>query len=188
MPIRWKPSASMPATTTAPRRTSSRASPRTPRPSRTAMPPKARQRWNGRAASIATCLTPDPEYRDSSITDTTQPPFGAVFPAGEQNKMDRRGFVKVCTGSAALASANWGRMAVASDFEAFPAAKLTAHSGVPLKGPPVPTSEALVFSFPLAGVPCFLIILGERPAGAGGTRGGGGGGERGRGGAGPEGQ
>lgn len=78
--------------------------------------------------------------------------------------MDRRGFVKVCAGSAALASANWSRMAVAADFEAFPAAKLTDQSGAPLKGAAIPTSEALVFSYPLAGVPCFLINLGDRPA------------------------
>jgi arsenite oxidase small subunit len=77
--------------------------------------------------------------------------------------MDRRGFVKVCAGSAALASANWGRMAIAAEFEAFPAAKLTNQSGAPLKGAAIPTGEALVFSYPFAGVPCFLINLGDRP-------------------------
>lgn len=78
--------------------------------------------------------------------------------------MDRRGFVKVCAGSAALALANWDRMAVAAGFEAFPAAKLTNQFGVPLKGGEIPTGEALVFSYPVAGVPCFLINLGDRPS------------------------
>jgi arsenite oxidase small subunit len=78
--------------------------------------------------------------------------------------MDRRGFVKVCAGSAALALADWDPMAVAADFEAFPAAKLTNKDGTPLKGVEVPTGEALVFSYPLAGVPCFLINLGDRPS------------------------
>jgi len=69
----------------------------------------------------------------------------------------------VCAGSAAMALANWDRTAVAADFEAFPAARLTDQSGAPLKGADIPTNEALVFSYPLAGVPCFLINLGERP-------------------------
>jgi arsenite oxidase small subunit len=78
--------------------------------------------------------------------------------------MDRRGFVKVCAGSAAMAWANWDQMAVAAGFEAFPAAKLTNKFGAPLKGAEIPTDEALVFSYPLAGVPCFLINLGDRPS------------------------
>lgn len=78
--------------------------------------------------------------------------------------MDRRGFVKVCAGSAALALANWERMAVAAGFETFPTAKLTYKTGAPLKGADVPTDEAWVFSYPLAGVPCFLINLGDRPS------------------------
>jgi len=71
--------------------------------------------------------------------------------------------VKICAGSAALAMANWEQMAAAADFEAFPAAKLTNKTGAPLKGAEIPTGEALVFAYPLAGVPCFLINLGDRP-------------------------
>ena len=78
--------------------------------------------------------------------------------------MDRRGFVKVCAGSAALALANWERVAVAAAFETFPAAKLIDKTGAPLKGADVPTGEALVFAYPFAGVPCFLLNLGERPS------------------------
>ncbi|MHB1083351.1 MAG: Rieske (2Fe-2S) protein [Thiobacillus sp.] len=78
--------------------------------------------------------------------------------------MDRRRFVKVCAGSAAMALANWDQMAVAAGLEAFPAAKLTNKSGVPLKGAEIPTGEALVFSYPFEGVPCFLINLGDRPS------------------------
>ncbi|MDD5389839.1 MAG: Rieske 2Fe-2S domain-containing protein [Gallionellaceae bacterium] len=78
--------------------------------------------------------------------------------------MDRRGFVKVCAGGAALALANWDQMAVAANFESFPPAKLTNKFGAPLKGAEIPTNEAMVFSYPVAGVPCFLINLGDRPS------------------------
>jgi Rieske Fe-S protein len=73
--------------------------------------------------------------------------------------------VKLCAGSAAMALANWDQhMAIAASFEAFPAAKLTNKLGAPLKGANIPTDEALVFAYPLAGVPCFLINLGDRPS------------------------
>ncbi len=78
--------------------------------------------------------------------------------------MDRRGFVKVCAGSAALALANWDQLALAAGFESFPPAKLTNKIGIPLKGAEIPVGEALVFSYPVAGVPCFLINLGQRPS------------------------
>ncbi len=78
--------------------------------------------------------------------------------------MDRRGFVKMCAGGAALAMADWERMAMAGGFEAFPAAKLTNKAGVPLKGAEVPVGEAQVFAYPVAGVPCFLINLGDKPS------------------------
>lgn len=78
--------------------------------------------------------------------------------------MDRRGFVKVCAGSAALALANWDQAALAAGFEAFPAAKLTNKIGIPLKASEIPVGEALVFSYPVMGVPCFLINLGNRPS------------------------
>ncbi len=81
--------------------------------------------------------------------------------------MDRRGFVKLCAGSATLALADWERMAVAGGFEAYPAAKLTNKAGVPLKGAEVPVGGALVFAYPFAGVPCFLINLGDKPSQSG---------------------
>lgn len=77
--------------------------------------------------------------------------------------MNRRRFVKLCAGGAAIALAHWDRIAAAADFETFPAAKLTDRSGSPLKAAHTPTGEALVFSYPLAGIPCFLINLGDRP-------------------------
>jgi len=76
--------------------------------------------------------------------------------------MDRRGFVKFCAGSVALAMADWENVALAEGFESFPAAKLTNKFGVPLKAAEIPRDEAMVFSYPVMGVPCFLINLGER--------------------------
>ncbi|MEW6131748.1 MAG: Rieske (2Fe-2S) protein [Pseudomonadota bacterium] len=81
--------------------------------------------------------------------------------------MDRRGFVKICAGSAALALSGLGREVLAGDYETFPPARLTDGQGNPLKASAIPSGEAMVFSYPLAGVPCFLVNLGERPAGAG---------------------
>lgn len=63
-----------------------------------------------------------------------------------------------------MALANWDRMAKAAGLEAFPAAKLTNKSGAPLKSADIPAGEAMVFSYPLAGVPCFLVNLGDRPS------------------------
>lgn len=78
--------------------------------------------------------------------------------------MDRRGFVKICAGGAALTLAGLERVVLASDFEAFPAASLTDKQGNPLKSSEIPGGEAWVFSYPFVGVPCFLINLGDRPA------------------------
>ncbi|NWG87262.1 MAG: Rieske 2Fe-2S domain-containing protein [Hydrogenophilaceae bacterium] len=52
-------------------------------------------------------------------------------------------------------------MVLAGGFEPFPAAKLTNKIGIPLKASEIPTNEALVFSYPMAGIPCFLINLGK---------------------------
>jgi len=76
--------------------------------------------------------------------------------------MDRRGFVKACAGGAALALANWDNLVLAGSFEAFPPAKLTNKIGIPLKTTEIPTGEAMVFAYPVAGVPCFLINLGDK--------------------------
>lgn len=80
--------------------------------------------------------------------------------------MDRRGFVKVCAGGAALAMANWHELVLAGGVEAFPAARLTNKAGAPIKATEIPTGEALVFNYPLAGVPCFLINLGDKAGNA----------------------
>lgn len=80
--------------------------------------------------------------------------------------MDRRGFVKVCAGGAALAMANWNNLVLAGGFEAFPAAKLTNKIGAALKATEIPPGEALVFNYPVAGVPCFLINLGDKSGNA----------------------
>ncbi len=76
--------------------------------------------------------------------------------------MDRRGFVKVCAGSTALALANWHETVLAAGFESFKPAKLTNQYGIPLKASEIPAGQTMVFSFPTVAVPCFLINLGDR--------------------------
>lgn len=81
--------------------------------------------------------------------------------------MDKRSFLKACAGGASLALANWNSLVLAGDFEAFPPARLTNKIGIPLKAAELPAGEALVFAYPVAGVPCFLINLGDRSGKAG---------------------
>lgn len=72
--------------------------------------------------------------------------------------MDRRRFAACCAG-AALAP---GLGAWAAEVQDHPHARLVQADGSPLKASAVPTDEALVFAYPYAGVPCYLVNLGER--------------------------
>lgn len=78
--------------------------------------------------------------------------------------MDRRRFVKICGGSAAMLAAGL-RTARAQPYVDFPKVRLTDAAGVPLKAAALKTEEAYVFHFPYRSFPCFLINLGK-PAGA----------------------
>jgi Rieske Fe-S protein len=74
--------------------------------------------------------------------------------------MQRRDFVKFCAASAAAAGAP-----VVAAADATPAfygrAKLIDGSGAPLKAAAVPAERNLIFHYPFAATPCFLLNLGR---------------------------
>ena len=74
--------------------------------------------------------------------------------------MDRRCFTQACTG-ALLAQ---GLSVWAGPVQDYAHIKLVHPDGAPLKASEVGTQEALVFAYPLKGIPCYLINLGERKA------------------------
>lgn len=78
--------------------------------------------------------------------------------------MDRRGFVKLCTGTVLTAALSQSLRAQAEQIEACPAAKLVKADGSPLKASEIGLNEALVFAYPFNGVPCYLINLGNHTA------------------------
>jgi Rieske Fe-S protein len=76
--------------------------------------------------------------------------------------MQRREFIKFCAAGAAAAGAP---AAVAEDARPhfYSRAKLVAGSGAPLKAQAIPPRRNLIFHYPYASTPCFLLNLG-RPA------------------------
>jgi len=78
--------------------------------------------------------------------------------------MDRRGFVKLCTGTVLTAALTQSLRSQASEIEAFPPARLVNADGTPIKASEVPLNEALIFAYPFNGIPCYLINLGDRIA------------------------
>jgi arsenite oxidase small subunit len=76
--------------------------------------------------------------------------------------MQRRDFVKFCAASAAAAGSA-GVCAADATPTFYGRAKLVSAGGQPLKASAVPTERNLIFHYPFAATPCFLLNLG-RPA------------------------
>jgi Rieske Fe-S protein len=76
--------------------------------------------------------------------------------------VQRREFIKFCAASAAATGAP---VAVAEDARPhfYSRARLVSDSGAPLLAGAVPAQRNLIFHYPYAGTPCFLLNLG-RPA------------------------
>src|SRR5438309_499993 len=75
--------------------------------------------------------------------------------------MERREFVAFCVASAAAAATS----AVAADAQPrrYARSRLVDAHGAPLLGKAVPANRNLIFHYPYAATPCFLLNLG-RPA------------------------
>jgi arsenite oxidase small subunit len=81
--------------------------------------------------------------------------------------MDRRRFIKLCGTTAALVGlqARYINSAQSADAKAYNRVKLVDAKGAPIRPKQLTTKEALVFNYPYAGTPCFLINLPAKPAG-----------------------
>jgi len=77
--------------------------------------------------------------------------------------MERRDFIKFCAASAAAA----GAPPVSADARPrlYQRAKLVGENGAPLRAREVPANRNLIFHYPYAATPCFLLNLG-RPVAA----------------------
>jgi arsenite oxidase small subunit len=73
--------------------------------------------------------------------------------------MRRRDFIKLCAASAAAAAP----LAADARPQLYAKARLTDEKGAPLHAKAVPAGRTLVFHYPYAATPCFLLKLG-RPA------------------------
>ena len=78
--------------------------------------------------------------------------------------MERRDFIKFCAASAAAA----GAPPVSADARPrlYPRAKLVGENGAPLRAREVPANHNLIFHYPYAATPCFLLNLGRPVPGA----------------------
>jgi arsenite oxidase small subunit len=74
-------------------------------------------------------------------------------------RMERRAFIKFCAASAVASPA------VAADARPrlYSRAKLVDEKGAPLRAKAIPANQNLIFHYPFAATPCFLLNLG-RPA------------------------
>ena len=73
--------------------------------------------------------------------------------------MERRGFIKACAATAAAL----GVPEVAADARPrfYAKAKLVDEQGAPLRAGAIPANRNLIFHYPFAATPCFLLNLGK---------------------------
>jgi Rieske Fe-S protein len=78
--------------------------------------------------------------------------------------MERRDFLRFCAVSAAATAAS-GSAALAADARPhfYDRVKLVGEDGAPLRAKAIPVGRNLIFHYPYASTPCFLLNLG-RPA------------------------
>src|SRR3954464_245024 len=79
-------------------------------------------------------------------------------------RMERRQFVKFCAASG-LASAGPGSLAADSQPRLYTRARLVDEKGAPLRARAIPANQNLIFNYPFAATPCFLLNLGKPVAG-----------------------
>jgi len=78
-------------------------------------------------------------------------------------QMERREFVKFCAASALAGGP--GTVAADSQPRRYTRAKLVDEKGAPLRSGAIPANQNLIFHYPFAATPCFLLNLG-RPVAA----------------------
>ena len=74
-------------------------------------------------------------------------------------RMERREFVKFCAASALAGGP--GAVAADSQPHLYTRAKLVDEKGAPLRAGAIPANRNLIFHYPFAATPCFLLNLGK---------------------------
>ena len=74
-------------------------------------------------------------------------------------RMERREFVKFCAASALAGGP--GSVAADSQPRLYTRAKLVDEKGAPLRAGAIPANQNLIFHYPFAATPCFLLNLGK---------------------------
>jgi arsenite oxidase small subunit len=75
--------------------------------------------------------------------------------------MERRGFIKFCAASAACASASLPALAADARPQLYARSRLVDEKGRPLLAKAIPANRNLIFHYPYASTPCFLLNLGK---------------------------
>lgn len=76
--------------------------------------------------------------------------------------MRRRGFVKICASAVATVGANPDLLAAAGGpVHRYHRTRLVDGHGAPIRADGLPVGESLVFNYPYATTPCFLVDLGR---------------------------
>jgi len=75
--------------------------------------------------------------------------------------MERRGFIKFCAASAASASAGLPALAADARPQMYERSRLVDEKGRPLLAKAIPANRNLIFHYPYASTPCFLLNLGK---------------------------
>jgi Rieske Fe-S protein len=73
--------------------------------------------------------------------------------------MERRGFIKFC--AASLAALGAAEVAADARAQFYSKARLVDEKGVPLRASAIPVDRNLIFHYPFAATPCFLLNLGR---------------------------
>jgi arsenite oxidase small subunit len=73
--------------------------------------------------------------------------------------MERRGFIRFCAASAAALGAP--QVHAAARAQLYGKAKLVDEKGAPLRASRIPRERNLIFHYPFAATPCFLLNLGR---------------------------
>lgn len=73
--------------------------------------------------------------------------------------MERRGFIKFCAASAAALGA--AELAADARAQFYSKARLVDEKGAPLRAAAIPVNRNLIFHYPYAATPCFLLNLGK---------------------------
>jgi Rieske Fe-S protein len=73
--------------------------------------------------------------------------------------MERRGFIKFC--AASLAAGGAGEVAADARAQLYAKARLIDEKGAPLRASAIPVNRNLIFHYPFAATPCFLLNLGK---------------------------